>query len=356
MGGSGRLITLSQRSQILDWVDEACQQGARRYKACEVLGISIRTLQRWRDEAGEIKVDGRQRRDWVPVNKLSEAECEHILSVINTGEFAALAPAQIVPILAERGVYLASESTIYRILRQAQQLNHRQSSRVGQPRSRPKARCATGPNQCYSWDISYLTTAIKGQYYYLYLVLDIYSRLIVGWRIEGSENSDYAAELIDEIATREGIERDQLMLHSDNGSPMKGATLLATLHQLGIVPSFSRPAVSNDNPYSESLFRTVKYHPEFPTQPFADLEQARTWMSAFVDWYNHHHRHSAIQFVTPEQRHCGEDTAILAQRQATYQAAKNARPERWTGRQTRNWDPVTEVWLNPDKSDPKTAC
>jgi transposase InsO family protein len=179
--------------------------------------------------------------------------------------------------------------------------------------------------------------------------MDVYSRKIVGWQVYEQESSEWAAEILHDIVQREGIERDQVALHSDNGGPMKGATMLATLQALGIMPSFSRPAVSNDNPYSESLFKTLKYRPEYPAQPFSSITEARQWVTGFVDWYNHDHRHSAIQFVTPAQRHGGLDTAILANRKVVYEAAKARHPERWS-RETRNWDPVLEVYLNPDKS------
>jgi putative transposase len=145
-----------------------------------------------------------------------------------------------------------------------------------------------------------------------------------------------------------------LVLHSDNGAPMKGATLLATLQRLGIVPSFSRPSVSNDNPYSESLFGTLKYTPAFPDQPFESLEAARAWVATFVPWYNERHQHSGIRFVTPMARHNGTEQAILEHRQAVYEAAKQRHPERWTGK-TRNWSPVGIVWLNPDKPDTHRA-
>lgn len=342
------MINLSEREQILQWVDQACVQGARRAKACALLGISVRTLQRWRDEQGTVCEDARPQRDFVPNNKLSEAEREQMLAIANSQEFASLPPSQFVPMLAERGEYIASESSFYRVLREAKQLKHRLASRPAK-HHRPEPLKARAPNELYSWDITYLNTTVKGMYFYLYLVVDIYSRKIVGWCVQDSENSDYAAILVQEIAAREGLSPDQLRLHSDNGTPMKGATLLATLQTLGIVPSFSRPAVSNDNPYSESLFKTLKYRPEYPTQPFADLEAARRWVADFVYWYNHHHRHSAIRFVTPAQRHAGLDKAILAQREATYAQAKARNPIRWTG-QTRNWTPISVVWLNPDKA------
>lgn len=342
------MITLAERQQIVAWIDEAHAAGARRAKACALLGIALRTLQRWR-QSGEVSEDGRRARDVTPANKLSEQERQAVLTVANSAEFAALAPSQIVPILAERGQYLASESTFYRILREAKQLKHRQASRVATCH-KPKALKATAPNRLYSWDITYLPTAVKGVFLYLYLFMDVYSRKIVGWQVYERESSEWAADIVRDIVQREGIPRQQVTLHSDNGGPMKGATMLATLQTLGILPSFSRPAVSNDNPYSEALFKTLKYRPDYPARPFTDLNQARRWVAGFVDWYNQEHRHSAIQFVTPDQRHSGQDRAILKQRKTVYEAAKKQRPERWRG-QTRNWDPVHVVYLNPDKED-----
>jgi transposase InsO family protein len=206
----------------------------------------------------------------------------------------------------------------------------------------------TVPNQLYSWDITYLPTTVKGIFLYLYLVMDIYSRKIVGWQVYENESSALAAELMTDICQRESIERNQVILHSDNGSPMKGATMLATLQELGVIPSFSRPSVSNDNPYSESLFRTLKYRPDYPEQPFSDLETARDWVNFFVSWYNKEHLHSKIKFVTPEQRHTGQDKEILKHRTEVYQHAKLNNPNRWSG-EIRNWDTIKEVHLNPEK-------
>lgn len=343
------MISLSEREQILQWIDEAHAQGARRHQACELLGIRLRTLQRWREGEAAVRCDGRTQHTLAPANKLTEAEREQMLAIANRAEFAALPPSQFVPILAERGEYVASESSFYRVLREAKQLTHRLASRPATPRQRPEALQASAPNELCSWDITYLPTPLKGVYFYLYLVVDIYSRKIVGWCVEDRESSTRAAQLLQEMAAREGIPPDQLTLHSDNGAPMKGATLLATLNALGIAPSFSRPAVSNDNPYSESLFKTLKYRPDYPTRPFADLQAARRWVADFVHWYNHHHRHSAIRFVTPAQRHAGLDTAILAQRAATYANAKARHPLRWSG-PTRNWTPISLVLLNPDNT------
>ena len=341
------MIPLAEREQWLEYVDEAVSLGARKSKAAEILGINVRTLQRWR-KPETLSVDGRTQRAFTPSHKLSDEERAEILAMANSDEFKDCTPHQIVPILAERGQYIASESSFYRVLSAANQLSHRHASRTPRSRNKPKALTATAPNQIYTWDITYLATQVKGQFFYLYLFMDIFSRKIVGWQVYQEESSQYAADVITDICQRECIQREQLVLHSDNGSPMKGATMLTTLQKLGVATSLSRPAVSNDNPYSESLFRTLKYTPKYPSQPFETIAAAREWVNDFVDWYNHEHRHSGIQFVTPAQRHEGKDQAILIQRKAVYEAAKAQKPKRWS-QHTRNWDWQSEVCLNPDK-------
>jgi transposase InsO family protein len=187
-------------------------------------------------------------------------------------------------------------------------------------------------------------------YYYFYLVVDIFSRKAVGAAVHETESSEHAAEMMEQACAAEGIDADQLKLHSDNGSPMKGATLLATLQKLGVVPSFSRPHVSDDNPFSEALFRTAKYRPEYPHGSFASLKAAREWSVSFVDWYNEDHLHSAIRFVTPAQRHSGQDIEILEEkRPAVYEAARARHPERWS-RNTRDWSRPGPVHLNPQRT------
>ncbi len=296
-----------------------------------------------------MKADGRKqasaRRE--PANKLCEHERRQILDIANTPEFAHLPPSQIVPALADQGLYIASESSFYRVLREADQLAHRGKAKPA-TRQRPKPLQADAPNQLWSWDITYLATTVKGVFFYLYLIVDVFSRKIVGWEVHESESADWAAKVFRKAYLREGIAGDALVLHSDNGAPMKGATMLATLQRLGVMPSFSRPSVSDDNPYSEALFKTLKYHPGFPDKPFESLEEARTWVAGFEHWYNEIHHHSALRFVTPGQRHRGEETAILEQRHVLYEAAKAQRPERWSG-QTRNWEPEETVYLNPGK-------
>jgi transposase InsO family protein len=236
----------------------------------------------------------------------------------------------------------------YRILRAEKQLAQR--GRAKAPKNkRPKPLEATAPNQLWSLDITYLSTTIKGRYFYLYLIMDVYSRKIVGWEVYAEESAEHAASIARKAYLREGVAGKSLILHSDNGSPMKGATMLGTLQKLGVTPSFSRPSVSNDNAYSEALFKTLKYRPCFPEKPFDSLEEARTWIAGFQQWYNEEHRHSALKFVTPGQRHRGEDVTILVQRKALYEAAKAACPERWS-RESRNWNRPEIITLNPQKS------
>jgi putative transposase len=339
------MTSLAARKDITILVDEAIAAGARQREACAVIGLSERTLQRW--QLGGSTGDRRPARLQEPANRLSDLERQRMLAIANSCEFGELAPSQIVPRLADQGVYVASESSFYRVLRAANQVRHRDAARPRQERSKPRALAATAPNQLYSWDITYLPSGVKGMYFYLYLFLDIFSRKVVGWQIYQDESSDLAAEVMRDICARENVKPNQVVLHSDNGSPMKGASMLATLQTLGVMPSFSRPAVSNDNPFSESMFKTLKYRPSYPSKAFANLADARKWVARFTQWYNHEHRHSAIQFVTPAQRHAGIDGALLKARTKVYEAARARHPRRWSGA-TRNWHPVQIVHLNPE--------
>nr|VFK61177.1 MAG: Transposase InsO and inactivated derivatives [Candidatus Kentron sp. TUN] len=337
----------------LGLVREAVDAGASYRRACEILDINERTARRWRRQlqAGDGFEDQRKKSGGarrVPANKLTEEEKAQIIEVCNRVEYQSSAPSQIVPKLADEGVYIASESSFYRVLHEKNQLHRRGRARTPRTVMKPKGYKAEAPNQVWSWDITYLASAVRGSFYYLYMVEDIYSRKIVCWEIHEQENAEHASRLIRKGRLAEGIRREGLILHSDNGSPMRGATMLATLQKLGVIPSFSRPSVSNDNPYSESLFRTLKYCPAYPGKLFENIEQARQWVHRFVQWYNQEHRHSAIRYVTPGQRHRGEDTALLKKRQKLYETAKVRNPHRWSGK-TRNWNPVNEVWLNPPR-------
>lgn len=330
---------------ILSLVEEAVAAGARLAKAAAVIGISARTLIRWRQQGGG--QDQRQGPSDPPANKLSEQERQQVLAVANSAPFRDLSPKQIVPQLADQGIYLASESTFYRVLKEHALLAHRQASKPVATH-RPKAHLATGPCQVWSWDITYLKTSVKGLFFYLYMVLDVWSRKIMAAQVFAEESMEHSAMLVAQACAFHGVQPEELVLHSDNGGPMKGATMLATLHNLGVTPSFSRPSVSNDNPYSESLFRTMKYRPEYPARPFATIEQAQSWIDQFVFWYNTRHLHSSIRFITPDDRHYGREQAILANRQKVYAEAKCRNPKRWS-KEIRNWSPVEFVWLNPEK-------
>ena len=263
--------------------------------------------------------------------------------MVNEPRFASLPPTQIVPKLADEGRYIASESSFYRLLREADQLKHRGRASAPQTRAIPR-QCAQAPNELWSWDISYLPGPVQGIYYFLYLVLDVYSRKIVAHEVQAEESGERAARLIEQACAREGVIGAPLVLHQDNGSPMKASTFVAKLDQLGIRRSYSRPGVSDDNAYSESLFRTVKYRPDYPGA-FRTIEEARAWMLSFVRWYNHEHKHRNLKFVSPAQRHDGKDAAIFVNRSAVYEQARSQHPERWS-KDIRNWSAPNEVWLN----------
>jgi transposase InsO family protein len=341
------MISAPDRQEALALIEQSRQAGARLEKVCGVLGIHPRTHHRWRQP--ETATDRRPTaRRPKPANSLTEAERLEILAICNQAEHRSLPPSQIVPRLADQNRYVASESSFYRVLRAAGQSVHRGRTKPSRKKTLPKTHIATVPNQVWSWDITYLNSTIAGRFFRLYLILDIFSRKVVGWEVHENESADNASLLISKACLAEAVSLEQLVLHSDNGSPMKGSTMLTKLQQLGIIPSFSRPSVSNDNAYSESLFRHLKYTPAYPARPFETIDAARLWVHRFVTWYNHVHKHSGLKFVTPDQRHRGQDTEILARRQAVYEAAKARRPERWSG-STRNWEPVLEVTLNPQK-------
>lgn len=324
-------------------IAEAQASGARLAPACRVVGLDRRTIQRWR--AAEIGDDMRMGPKTAPANKLSKHERSEVLRVVNAPEFRDLPPKQIVPRLADAGEYLASESTMERILRAEGQKTHRGPKKRASA-AKPREKVATAPCQVWTWDITYLRSPVQGLFFYLYLAVDVWSRKIVGFTVHERECSELASTFLCDSISREGSP-DSLTVHQDNGAPMKG-TLKACMENLGVAMSYSRPHVSDDNPYSESLFGTMKTRPEYPRRPFESLEQAQVWVLAFVAWYNESHRHSAIGYVTPAQRHSGEAEQLLAQRRRIYEKAKRRHPERWS-RHTRTWAAPAEVYLNPDK-------
>ena len=347
-------MPLAERQRVVALIQEARQSGARQRQACEVLELSVRTYQRWL-KAGVVG-DGRQTaKRPAPANKLSDAERQRKLDVCNTAAYSHLPAYQIVPRLADQGLYLGSESSFYRVLKAANQLKHRGCINISAKTNKTCHFIATQPNRVWSWDITYCPSRLIGLHYYLYMIEDIYSRKIVGWEVYDEENGDHAAVLVERSIWAERCVKNQLVLHSDNGGPMKSITLRAKLQELGVASSYSRPRVSNDNPYSESLFRTVKYHPRWPAEGFESLDAARLWLKDFVHWYNHEHRHSRIKFVSPAQRHRGEDINLLKKRHALYTRMKQRHPARWSTT-TRNWQHESIVDLNPKHHKDRKAA
>lgn len=345
------MIPREDRLLAIELINEAVKNGAREHKACKVLEISQRTLFRWRSETTPNEDQRPHAIRPEPKNKLSEEEKNQILEIVNRPEFQSLPPSQIVPTLADQGEYIASESTMYRVLKENSMQHHRGMSKVPVKRE-ISTHSANGPNQVWMWDITYMPASIKGTYYYLYLILDLYSRKIVGWEVWEKESSEYASIVVRKamMSEKRTHHPKPLILHSDNGSPMKGATLLETLIQLGVIPSNSRPRVSNDNAYAESIFRTFKYRPGYPRKGLLTIEDARLWVQKFVRWYNKEHHHSGLNFLTPEQRHNGLSDQIFENRKAVYEAAREAHPERWS-KAPRDWSLDEEVWLNPVKPE-----
>lgn len=340
-----------ERQNLVGLIDQAHADGARLDAACHEAGITVRTLQRWRAPDGAIRADRRPEAVRpAPAHALTRQERAAIVEVANSPQYAALPPAQIVPRLADEGRYLASESSFHRVLREAGQNRHRGRAKAPHASRPPTTHVARQPNQVWCWDVTWLPSRVTGRWFYLYLILDLYSRKIVGYEVHAVESGDHAAHLLKRTALAEGIHAasDKPVLHGDNGAALKATTVLAMLHWLGIAPSYSRPRVSDDNAFAEAVFRTAKYRPGFPVQGFADLETARAWAAQFVHWYNHDHRHSGLRFVTPDQRHGGHDAEVLARRHTLYQQARDRHPRRWSTA-TRNWTPIGPVTLNPER-------
>lgn len=348
-------MTIETRTIVLALINDAVVGGARREAACECIEVEIRTLQRWEDDAHQARPGDQRAGPQVktPANKFGAAEIARIAALVTSKEFCDLAPTQIVPRLADLGEYAGSESSFYRFLHKNNLDAHR--GRAKSPaHNKPQEFVANNPNEVWSWDITYLKSNVRGIYFYLYLFLDIFSRKIVGYGIYDCESAEISSSLFEDICRKNKVEQTGIVLHADNGGPMKGATMLATLQRLGVVKSFSRASVSDDNPFSESLFRTMKYRPGYPSKPFVNIEAARIWVEGFVEWYNTCHLHSEISFTTPESRHTGLDNEILKKREEVYKSARAANPLRWSG-QTRNWNRVAVVSLNPVSRERKPS-
>lgn len=326
-------------------------------RACRAFGVSERTF-RHRRQAAEGRLAPRPstakpRSEWkTHPAKLSEAERDEIVHVLCGTEFADLAPAQVFAALLDDGVYLCSERTMYRILHERGLVGERRRGHRRQPREVPRVR-ATGPNQAWSYDISRLAGPVARSWFYLYVVIDIFSRKIVAWSVDTIESDTVVKRLIYRACEREGISADQLVLHSDRGAQMTSTTIAELLETLGVTRSLSRPRTSNDNPHIEAAFKTAKYRPDYPAR-FADIDQARAWTRTFVHWHNAVHYHSGVGYLHPSDVHAGRAPAIVAERQNVLDDAYAAHPERFPrGRPTADAPPA-EAWINNPSIQTKT--
>ncbi len=325
MGGRrGRLIPMDMRQEAVKLIKEATAAGARIHKACEALEISTSTFERWRH--GNIS-DSRKECSKVVARKLSKEEEARIIEISCSTEYKDDNPYKIHASLLSKGIYIASVSSFYRVLKKNRLIHHRGNTRPGTSHSKPPERVATGPNQVWCWDITWLPTNVRGLFYYAYVIIDIWDRNIVKWAIHDREDDSLAEELFD-AALKENSYPD-VFVHSDNGNPMKGISLLALFYDLGICNSYSRPRVSDDNPFIESWFKTLKYHVSYPGK-FNTLSDARTWFSTFVDFYNTSHSHSGLNFITPMQMRHGEYKKIAEKRNKTMMRAYKKNPLRWS--------------------------
>lgn len=334
------MIQPKDRQKAVLLIQEAMQEGARLQKCCDVLEISTRTYQRWK--SGHF-VDKRKGAEKAIPSKLTEVEKQQIISESCSTRFKDSNPYEIFIILLEEEKYIASISSFYRVLKAANLLHHRSNKRSGSKQTRPPEQVATGPNQVWTWDITWLPTTVKGLFYYSYKIIDIWDKNIVGWEIHDTESELNARNLFQRVLVEQG--NPNVHVHSDNGSPMKGMSLLALLFDLGCKNSFSRPRVSNDNPFIESFFGTMKTSVKYPGR-FKSMEQAREWMAMFIDWYHTKHRHSGIQYFTPQQMRSGEYLKLIQKRNTAKLAAVQRFPFRWRN-QVKLWTKEYTVYLNP---------
>ena len=337
-------------------VEEAHSNGARYSRACRVLKISTKTFERWRSD-GESTLDKRKSAQRSkPSFALTQLEEKEVLDICHSEEFSTLPPAQIVPILADRGRYVASESTFYRILRRYKENIRRGRSKRPTKRKAPQL-VASAPNDIWATDITWLPGPVVGMFFYLYAIIDIYSRKIVGFEVYEVESSENLRNVLSKaISKLKGIKPK--IFHSDNGSPMKGQTLMELLYSLNISKTFSRPRVKNDNAHIESFFKTLKYFPAYPYEGLKDITEARQWVTQFMKIYNDIHLHSGINYVTPSQKYEQKDIEILNNRSITYQKAMKNNPKRWSMKKTRDFTPTgsTTVGTKSNSKGEKTKA
>ena len=339
-------MSREDKQEILTFVNFYVVLGIVRLETlCRYIGVSSRTIQRWNKSGIDDRRKGAEKK--VP-RAFTKAEREYIYKTTCSDEYKDMNPHEIYNSLLDKGIYLASESTFYRILREHKALEHRSECRGGTSKKKPDELTATEKNKVWMWDITWLKTDVKGIYHYAYVIEDLFDRSVVGWMIFENESDEHAKELFKAACEKEHAHPD--FVHSDNGEPMKGITLVAFYYTLGIVPSFSRPRVSDDNPYIESFFRTLKYRTEYP-KFFTSLDHARTWFADFIDWYNNRHMHSGLQYITPMQKRTGEYISIFNNRNIVIQNARAAHPERWGKRAARKYEIRVAEVLNPVKKN-----
>ena len=316
--------------------------------ACEALGVSRASFYR-QQQPRSIEPKSRPR----PTRSLSQAEQQKVLEVLHSERFVDQSPAEVYATLLDEGIYLCSLRTLYRILAEHEEVRERRNQRRHPVYQKPQL-LATGPNQLWSWDITKLPGPGKYTYFHLYVILDVFSRYVVGWMVAHRESEILAERLIRLTCQKQQIQPQQLTLHADRGSSMRSKTVALLLSDLGITKSHSRPHVSNDNPFSEAQFKTLKYQPQFPKQ-FGSIEDARTFCHPFFDWYNHDHHHSGIGWLTPAMLHYGQAEHVVQQRQQVLLAAYLAHPERFVQGQPSPPSVPTEVWINPPQPNPQST-
>ena len=317
-------------------------------RASDVLSVPRASFYRWRSPPQE-----RTPRP-SPPRALSPQERQEVLATLNSEEFSDRAPAEVYATLLDREVYLCSVRTMYRVLEKRGEVRERRDQ-LRHPAYKKPELLATGPNQVWSWDITKLLGPVKWTYFYLYVILDIFSRYVVGWLVAEEESAALAKKLIAETVEKQGIEPGQLAIHADRGSSMTSKDVAFLLADLGVTKTHSRPHVSNDNPYSEAHFKTLKYQPEFPER-FGSIEDARAFCRAFFDWYNRQHRHSGIAMMTPHDVHHGRADEIAVRRGAVLALAHQRHPERFVQGSPAAPKRPGPAWINPPTNTPSLAA